>query len=174
MIQELGDCSAHIEILFQQAINEHSHASCASLEDVTETSLEHIQKLLEELPPRLPVFRHRLIQQLTKRAPNAPPQPATAAGSSTLPRPILPLLPLREPSPVVKRRSCDNMIKDQWEGTILQVQHITKTLARSYQPKLMTFGVYCTYWNNPTQLERPADDEFLTPYEITEQECLDA
>ncbi|KAI4472812.1 hypothetical protein M0804_015599 [Polistes exclamans] len=61
-----------------------------------------------------------------------------------------------------------------WSGTVLQVSKNTITLHKSCRLLLKSTTMYCTYYQNPTQLEKSTDDIELTPYKITEAECLQA
>ncbi|KAI4485716.1 hypothetical protein M0802_012577 [Mischocyttarus mexicanus] len=48
------------------------------------------------------------------------------------------------------------------------------TLHKSCRLLLKSTTMYCTYYQNPTQLEKVTDDIELTPYRITEADCLKA
>ncbi|APL97666.1 putative glycoprotein [Pteromalus puparum negative-strand RNA virus 1] len=61
-----------------------------------------------------------------------------------------------------------------WAGTILQVPKQTQTPHKTCKLLLRSYSMYCTYYNNPTMLEKYSDDVDLTPYIMDEQDCIDA
>ena len=55
----------------------------------------------------------------------------------------------------------DSSKEREWRGTILQVPLATVTQHKTCHLIIRTQSMYCTYYNNPTQLERVTDDPLL-------------
>lgn len=74
---------------------------------------------------------------------------------------------------------CDTPNNDSWtampwQGTVLQFPEYVERAHRTCRLELRQYTMYCTFSNNPTQLESLQDDFKPVTYQLSERECSDA
>ncbi|QKI29232.1 hypothetical protein 3 [Solanum melongena rhabdo-like virus] len=70
--------------------------------------------------------------------------------------------------------SNDTWTTTPWKGTVLQFPEYSDRFHRTCRLELRQYTMYCTFSNNPTQLEMIHDDFKPTTYQLSERECMDA
>lgn len=61
-----------------------------------------------------------------------------------------------------------------WTGSTLQLEKFTSRPHRSCKLLVQTITMYCTWCENPTQLERQDNDFTMIPTLLSGQDCIDA